>query len=285
MANLRVLVIDDATFIRDMIKKSLRDSLPSAEIFEANDGKKGLQQLKNGTYDLILCDWEMPEMNGDELLKWIRDSDKHKATPFIMVTSRGEKEHLVTAITSGASDYLVKPFNNEILQQKILKALKKAGKLRPSDLKGRATHVATGFALDTVDVLTTGPKAIATTFDEGSAPQKPKVRVAKENEALGQAQVRFSHGSYSCIIKRITEFDFMGIIRRPETQLPSILEQVVVDIAQPKDEDNVARLNGYVTQLICTEDKIDTRFLNITVRFVDDDPAKLAFLNEFMTNA
>ncbi|MBL4794348.1 MAG: response regulator, partial [Pseudomonadales bacterium] len=86
-------------------------------------------------------------------------------------------------------------------------------------------------------------------------------------------------------IKRITEFDFMGIIRRPGTQLPSILEQVVVDIAQPKDEDNVARLNGYVTQLICTEDKIDTRFLNITVRFVDDDPAKLAFLNEFMTNA
>ena len=287
MSDLKILVIDDATFIRDMIKKSLRETFPHLQLSDAVDGKKGLSHLKKGQFDLILCDWEMPEMDGDELLKWVRDSETHKETPFIMVTSRGEKEHLVSAITAGASDYLVKPFNIDVLRQKVLKALKKAGKLKASHFNTKSPQTSSGgFAAESVGILTSGiPEATATVFDEAPAIAGPvkKVKVAKDNKALGRAQIRFSHSTHSCVIKRISEDELMGIIRRPESAIPSVLEQAVIDLAQPDNEDNVARINGYVHQLMCAEETIDTRFLNITVRFVDDDPKKIKFIDEFMS--
>ncbi|MBV1881583.1 MAG: response regulator [Pseudomonadales bacterium] len=286
MSDLKILVIDDATFIRDMIKKCMRETFPHLQLSDASDGKKGLAQLKKLDFDLILCDWEMPEMNGDELLKWARDSEKHKKTPFIMVTSRGEKENLIAAIQAGASDYLVKPFNTDILRQKVLKALKKGGKLKAAHFSSKQAPAATGgFAAESVGVLTGGiPQATATVFNDAPTIQPTKKSIsAKDNKSLGQAQIRFSHSAHNCVIKRIAEDELMGIIRRPDSTVPGILEQAVVDIALPDNEDSVARINGYVHQLICAEETIDSRFINITIRFVDDDPKKIAFLNEFMS--
>ncbi|HET8706599.1 MAG TPA: response regulator, partial [Pseudomonadales bacterium] len=73
MSKLNILVIDDATFIRDLIKKNIRDHFPNVTLHEALDGKKAQSLLRSNTFDLILCDWEMPEMNGEELCVWLRE--------------------------------------------------------------------------------------------------------------------------------------------------------------------------------------------------------------------
>ena len=115
MSKVSVLVVDDATFIRDLVKKWLRDNFPGVQIEEAINGRKAQQMLSRQVVDLILCDWEMPEMSGLELLTWCREQDNLKTTPFIMVTSRGDKENVVQAIQAGVSDYIGKPFSNEQL--------------------------------------------------------------------------------------------------------------------------------------------------------------------------
>ena len=88
MSKVSVLVVDDATFIRDLVKKGLRDHFPGIQLEEAVNGRKAQQLLNRQAVDLILCDWEMPEMSGLELLSWCRGEEAHKGTPFIMVTSR-----------------------------------------------------------------------------------------------------------------------------------------------------------------------------------------------------
>ena len=125
MAKVSVLVVDDATFIRDLVKKGLRDNFPGIQIEEAVNGRKAQQLLGRQAVDLILCDWEMPEMSGLELLTWCRAEEAHKITPFIMVTSRGDKENVVQAIQAGVSDYIVKPFNAATLKDKLTRVYNK----------------------------------------------------------------------------------------------------------------------------------------------------------------
>ncbi len=128
---LRILLIDDAAFIRDLIKRTLRKFLPNSEVMEAQDGKRAQSILNKHPVDLILSDWEMPGMSGEELLIWVRSQEKIAATPFIMISSLGEKAHIMRAVESGVSDYLGKPFSSEELMQKVQKALLKSGKLKP----------------------------------------------------------------------------------------------------------------------------------------------------------
>ena len=109
MSKLNVLVVDDAPFIRDLIKKGLRNLFPGLVVDEAADGRRAQTLLGKQRFDLILCDWEMPGMTGLELLSWFRAQPDHKGVPFIMVTSRGDKENVVQAIQAGVSDYMGKP--------------------------------------------------------------------------------------------------------------------------------------------------------------------------------
>ena len=129
MGKVNVLVVDDASFIRDLLKKGLRDHFPGIQIEEAINGRKAQQLLARASIDLILCDWEMPEMSGLELLTWCREQESLKATPFIMVTSRGDKENVIQAIQAGVSDYIGKPFSNDQLVTKVKKALARSGRL------------------------------------------------------------------------------------------------------------------------------------------------------------
>src|SRR5690554_7907254 len=95
MAKVSALVVDDAPFIRDLIKKALRSHFPGLQIEEAVNGSKARQLLARTSFDLILCDWEMPEMSGLELLEWFRGQPGQQKTPFIMVTSRGDRDNVV----------------------------------------------------------------------------------------------------------------------------------------------------------------------------------------------
>ncbi len=129
MSKISVLVVDDAAFIRDLVKKCLRNYFPGIRTEDAVNGKKAQAMLAKEAFDLVLCDWEMPEMSGLELLTWCREQDNLKTMPFVMVTSRGDKENVVQAIQAGVSGYVSKPFTNEQLLTKVKQALNKVGKL------------------------------------------------------------------------------------------------------------------------------------------------------------
>ena len=156
MSKVSVLVVDDAPFIRDLIKKGLRSHFPGIRIEDAVNGRKAQQMLDRDSFDLILCDWEMPEMSGLELLTWCRTQDALKTTPFIMVTSRGDKENVVQAIQAGVSDFIGKPFSNEQLTSKVRKALGRAGKLDSLAASAPTRALATGMANDSLAALTGG---------------------------------------------------------------------------------------------------------------------------------
>ena len=120
--SITIMIVDDFTMIRRVIKKVLKE-IGFTNIIEADDGTSALEEIKKNKIDLILSDWDMPNMDGLELLKAIRDSEGYKDVPFIMVTSEGQKHHVIEAVQEKVSSYIVKPFNPEELKDKMLKVL------------------------------------------------------------------------------------------------------------------------------------------------------------------
>ena len=118
-----VLVVDDSTTARSAIINVLRDHLYCKEIVEASDGQEALRKLRQRPdIDWIFCDWEMPVMAGDQLLKEIRDNVETAHLPFIMITSKSDRDSLVTAVQLGVTSFIVKPFTAKKLVEKVLLA-------------------------------------------------------------------------------------------------------------------------------------------------------------------
>ena len=118
--NMKILVVDDFSTMR-RINKSLLRQLGYTNIEEADDGSTALQRLKQGDIDFVVSDWNMPKMEGIELLKAVRGDEKLKDTPFLMVTAESDKEKVVEAVKAGVNNYVVKPFTAETLKEKIKK--------------------------------------------------------------------------------------------------------------------------------------------------------------------
>ena len=116
--NMKILVVDDFSTMR-RINKSLLRQLGYTNIEEADDGSTALQRLKQGDIDFVVSDWNMPKMEGIELLKAVRGDEKLKDTPFLMVTAESDKEKVVEAVKAGVNNYVVKPFTAETLKEKI----------------------------------------------------------------------------------------------------------------------------------------------------------------------
>lgn len=118
---MKVLLVDDSGVMRKIIARSL-NSLWIDEVIEAADGVEALEVFKDGEgFDLVLTDWNMPRMNGLELVEKIRAAG-HKV-PIMMVTTETEKEQVVKAIQAGVNDYLVKPFDQDMLTMKLERVL------------------------------------------------------------------------------------------------------------------------------------------------------------------
>lgn len=116
---MKILLVDDSTTMRRIQKNTLA-KLGFENVTEAEDGADALKKLAvGGPFDLVLMDWNMPNMTGIEALKKIKADPATKATPVIMVTSESEKTRIVEAIQSGAANYVVKPFQPETLMEKI----------------------------------------------------------------------------------------------------------------------------------------------------------------------
>ncbi len=125
---MKILVVDDSLTMRKIIVNSL-NRLGFKEVVEADNGKKAFETLSNGGgADLILTDWNMPEMSGLELIQAVRGSGNEvlKKTPVLMITTNSAKEEVVEALKAGVNNYLVKPFTPETLKEKILAVIPNA---------------------------------------------------------------------------------------------------------------------------------------------------------------
>lgn len=113
---MKTLVVDDSGVMRKIIIRGL-NACGIHDIVEAADGQKGLEAFEASDFDLVLTDWNMPEMSGLELLKAIRDTGSN--VPVIMITTEAEKAKVIEAIQAGVTDYLSKPFEQAELQAKL----------------------------------------------------------------------------------------------------------------------------------------------------------------------
>jgi two-component system, chemotaxis family, chemotaxis protein CheY len=117
---IKVLVVDDMSTMRRIVKNVLRQ-IGFSDIVEAENGQDALTKLKAGGFGLVVSDWNMPVMQGLELLRAVRADAELKALPFLMVTAEAQKENLIEAVQAGVSNYVVKPFTAEVLQGKLEK--------------------------------------------------------------------------------------------------------------------------------------------------------------------
>jgi len=285
MAMLTALVVDDASFVRDLIKRAVRQQFPVIETIDAADGKKAQSLMLRTTFDLILCDWEMPEMSGLELLQWMRQQPQYAKVPFIMITSRGDKSHVVEAIQQGVSEYLGKPFSPDGLGKKIRKVMGQT-LAQAMASAGKAPAVQADALAQSASLLTrkTEPPAAPSALAEPAAaaasaesPQRPAAEKART--VTNMATVRFANHTLQSVVKDINLTEVRVIARRDQ-QFPGILDQAVVDIEISETE--VARLNGYVHQLQAVDKRQDTDFVSATIRFVDEDPKKMEDLSRFI---
>jgi CheY-like chemotaxis protein len=291
MSKVSVLVVDDATFIRDLVKKGLRDHFPGIQIDEAVNGRKAQMLLSRQSVDLILCDWEMPEMSGLELLSWCRGQEMHKTTPFIMVTSRGDKENVVQAIQAGVSDYIGKPFSNEQLITKVKKALSRTGKLQAMAASSAPKMLSSGaLANDSLAALTGGKAEVIKAPAPAPAAATPRpqpvepvssVPAAAAPSGRGQGRLRLSSGAnIACVIKALSLKEALLIVKRGDV-LPPVLDSAVLDLEQGESAET-ARLNGYLHAIAALEPKPDSEWLQLTFKFVDQDPQKLDYLSRLI---
>ena len=118
--NMKVLIVDDFATMRRILKNIMKQ-IGFSDITEADNGKNALKVLKSDKIDLVLCDWNMPEMAGIDVLNTVRADSDLKDTPFIMVTAEAQKENILEAVKAGVSSYIVKPFTAETVEEKLQK--------------------------------------------------------------------------------------------------------------------------------------------------------------------
>jgi two-component system chemotaxis response regulator CheY len=120
--NLRFLVVDDFSTMRRIIRNLLKE-LGFSNVEEAEDGVFALKKLREGNFDFVVSDWNMPNMDGLTMLQNIRSDEALKDIPVLMVTAEAKKENIIAAAQAGASGYIVKPFTAATLDEKLNKIL------------------------------------------------------------------------------------------------------------------------------------------------------------------
>jgi two-component system chemotaxis response regulator CheY len=114
-----VLIVDDSKIMRNIVKGTFDRITRPANFLEAEDGKKAVQVLLSNPVDLILLDWNMPNLSGIDFLRKIRTLEKYKSIPIIMVTSEASKLSVIEAVREGATAYITKPFTEKIFIEKL----------------------------------------------------------------------------------------------------------------------------------------------------------------------
>jgi two-component system chemotaxis response regulator CheY len=123
---MKILVVDDFSTMRRIIKNLLKD-LGFTNVQEADDGSTALPMLQQGDFDFVVTDWNMPGMQGIDLLRAVRADDSLKHLPVLMVTAEAKKEQIVAAAQAGVNGYVVKPFTAATLKEKLEKIFERLG--------------------------------------------------------------------------------------------------------------------------------------------------------------
>ena len=254
MAGLKAIIVDDARFIRELVTKILHDAFPESVVKAAESGDAGKKLLSQENFDIVLCDWEMPGMSGLELLQWTRQQPSYQTVPFLMITSRGEREYVLKAVSSGVNDYIGKPFEPQQLIDKVKTWLEKGGETSPAARQRAAQLLASAKS----------PAA------KKAAP-KPK----------GMAQLRVGSHSHKCAVKELT-LQYAKVAIKNENELPAIFQQAVIDIEQPNGKD-VARINGFIRGMHALEADLNSNFVDVTIHFSDNDADKMEVLSRYMS--
>ncbi len=124
--NIKILIVDDFSTMRRIIKNLLRD-LGFNNTSEADDGNTALPMLKNGNFDFLITDWNMPGMTGIDLLRAVRADEQLADMPVLMVTAEQKREQIIEAAQAGVNGYIVKPFTAQTLKEKLEKIFERVG--------------------------------------------------------------------------------------------------------------------------------------------------------------
>jgi len=119
LRNAAILLVDDSSTLLNLVSKALKTTIGVENILTAGNGKEAMKILRDKQIDIIISDWNMPEMDGEELLYEVRNDPALKSTPFIMMTTNSDRDFIVTAIQLGVTNYLVKPFTPSELEEKL----------------------------------------------------------------------------------------------------------------------------------------------------------------------
>ncbi len=122
---MRFLIVDDSSTMRRIIINTLK-KLGHHECYEAGNGREGVERLATTPVDMIITDWNMPEMSGIDFVRAVRANEATRQLPVLMVTTNAAEEDIVEALKAGVSNYVVKPFTPDTIKEKIQAALRMA---------------------------------------------------------------------------------------------------------------------------------------------------------------
>ncbi|MBP9218440.1 MAG: chemotaxis response regulator CheY [Sterolibacterium sp.] len=125
-SKIKFLVVDDFSTMRRIVRNLLKE-LGYTNVEEAEDGALALQKLRGGGFNFVVSDWNMPNMDGLQLLQSIRASAELRSLPVLMITAEAKKENIIAAAQAGANGYIVKPFTAATLNEKLSKIFEKIG--------------------------------------------------------------------------------------------------------------------------------------------------------------
>ena len=124
MAGIKALIVDDSSVMRKIVERSLRQAgVELATVFEAGNGVEALAALADSRMDLILCDINMPVMDGLEFVKQLSGVENAKGVPVVMITTEGSEAHVVQALSAGARGYIRKPFTPDQVREHVVPLL------------------------------------------------------------------------------------------------------------------------------------------------------------------
>jgi len=124
MNSVRALIVDDSSVMRKIVERSLNQAgIKLAKVFEAGNGAEALAVLQENKVDIVLCDINMPVMDGLEFIKQLASVENAKGVPVVMITTEGSESHVVQALSSGARGYIRKPFTLEQIRERVLPIL------------------------------------------------------------------------------------------------------------------------------------------------------------------
>lgn len=273
---IRILVVDEAAFVRDSLKRVLRQFLKNVEVFDAINGKRAMPLMHGNKMTLIVSSWDLPEMSGSELLQWVRGEENFAKIPFIAMTDGGDRKSIEEAAKSGANDILMKPFTPDEVQKKIVKQLTRIGIIKKPPAEAQSS------ALGSLGALTGGAaksgvqkkREVKSAAGFGQPVAKPKAgkTSTKSGNFDGTANLKFEGFSIKCKIRELSLTTLNGLIQRAsKEEIPHIFDTAAADIANSSDE-LIGNFNVYVHSLQANDPNPNSKIMRITLRFVDNSP-------------